>query len=185
MSIEVEEKFPVADLAQIEAKLAQMGVVAGESRIEIDLYLRSPARDFSATDEALRIRRIGSTGCLTYKGPKINTTTKTRREIELPLGEEPLRTATWQELLEALGFRPVAEVHKRRRKAMVPWQGRQIEVSLDNVDEVGTFVELELVTEPADVDAAKRCTALLAKRLDLFHGERRSYLELLLKRRST
>ena len=45
----------------------------------------------------------------------------------------------------------------------MPWQGRQIEVSLDNVDEVGTFVELELVTEPADVDAAKRCTALLAK----------------------
>ena len=78
MSIEVEEKFPVADLAQIEAKLAQMGVVAGESRIEIDLYFAHPARDFSATDEALRIRRIGSTGCLTYKGPKIDTTTKTR-----------------------------------------------------------------------------------------------------------
>ena len=65
-------------------------------------------------------------------------------------------------MLEALGFRPVAEVRKSRRKAFVSWQDRRVEVSLDVVEQVGTFVELELMAGPPDLAAAKACIAALA-----------------------
>ena len=134
---------------------------------EIDLYFAHPSRDFAATDEALRLRRKGDANYITYKGPKIDATTKTRREIELPLGPGPESLASWTALLEAVGFRPVGEVRKSRRKAAIPWQGRQVEASLDDVDGVGTFVEFELVAEESEVDAAKACIQSLAQSFGL------------------
>ena len=182
MRFEVEQKFPAADLAALEARLSALGAAVSGRQAEVDLYFAHPARDFAKTDEALRIRRKGDRHYLTYKGPKIDATTKTRREIELPLegGEE--MAAAWTSLLRALGFTPVAEVHKLRRKAHVSWQGRRIEVSLDEVERIGTFIELELVVEEGDLESAKACVASLADALDLSGGERRSYLELLLER---
>jgi adenylate cyclase class 2 len=180
MRMEVEQKFRVDDLAAVEARLAELGVAVSPPRTEADLYFAHPARDFARTDEALRVRRAGAATFLTYKGPKIDATTKTRREIDLPLAVSDEGPEALRALLEALGFTPVAEVRKRRRKAMAPWEGRQIEVSLDEVDRVGTFVELELIADEVGVEPAKTALASLAARLGLSANERRSYLQLLL-----
>jgi adenylate cyclase class 2 len=145
------------------------------------VYFAHPLRDFAQTDEALRLRRKGEANYITYKGPKIDATTKTRREIELPLAPGPGSLASWTALLEAVGFRPAGEVRKSRRKAAVPWQGRQIEVSLDEVEGLGTFVEFELVAEEREVEAARACIQSLARSFGLTQGERRSYLELLME----
>ena len=182
MNYEVEQKFAATDLAAIGAKLAALGADVSGPRVESDLYYAHPLRDFARTDEALRIRRVGAENRITYKGPKIDATTKTRKEIELALAPEEAGAAAWAELLEALGFQPVAEVRKSRRKAMVPWQGRRVEVSLDEVEGVGTFVELELTVPGGELDAARACIASLADALGLYGGERRSYLELLLEK---
>ena len=134
-------------------RLAALGAGVSAAEEEVDLYFAHPQRDFAATDEALRLRQKGVQGYITYKGPKIDATTKTRREIELPLGEAAGAVAAWRGLLEVLGFRGVAEVRKSRRKALVSWQDRQVEVSLDVVEGLGTFVELELM---ADSEAGGR-----------------------------
>ncbi len=185
MKYEVEQKFPVDDLASLEARLSELGVAVSEPRGEVDRYYAHPARDFAATDEALRIRRVGQSYRITYKGPKVDTTTKTRREIELPLASGEQTAAGWHSLLEALGFTPVAEVRKSRRKATIPWQGREVQASLDDVEQIGKFIELELAAVDEDVEAAKACIASLAKKLALSGSQRRSYLELLLERRSS
>jgi adenylate cyclase class 2 len=182
MQYEVEQKFPVADLEAVEGRLAALGAEIAAAEEEVDLYFAHPARDFAATDEALRLRQKGPRGYITYKGPKIDAVTKTRREIELPLTEAAGGLSDWRSLLEALGFRPVGEVRKSRRKALVPWQGRRVEVSLDAVEHLGTFVELELMAGAEEVAAARASIAALAGELGLTGGERRSYLELLLQR---
>ena len=184
MKYEVEQKFPVADMAALAARLAALGGTVSEPQSEIDRYYAHPARDFAATDEALRIRRTDQGNYVTYKGPKVDATTKTRREIELPLWQEEGKVAGLESLLEALGFTPVAEVCKYRRKAIIAWQDRRVEAALDDVLDVGTYIELELVAEDHDVESAKACIASLARRLGLSDGERRSYLELLLEGRS-
>lgn len=183
MPWEVEQKFPVADVALLEAKLAELGAAPGDPQTQVDRYFAHPARDFARTDEALRIRRVGNENFVTYKGPKVDAVTKTRREIELPLPGGDAGAHDFAELLAALGFRPVAEVRKRRRRALVSWRGRQVEVALDEVEGLGSFVELELESNDAGLAEARECIASLASRLGLAGSERRSYLELLLARR--
>lgn len=176
MRMEVEQKFRVDSLAKIERRLKKLNATVGEPQEEVDLYFAHPSRDFAQTDEALRIRRKGRQSFVTYKGPKIDSTTKTRREIDLPIDSPD----DWQALLEALGFRPVAEVRKRRRKAVLDWSAREIEISLDDVDRLGPFVELEIVTDAGQVDPAREAIRLLAAALGLVENERRSYLGMLL-----
>jgi adenylate cyclase, class 2 len=187
MSYEVEMKFPVADPAALERRLVERGGAVSEPQTEVDVYFGHPVHDFAQTDEALRLRRKGSTYFITYKGPKIDATTKTRREIDLPLTADLRDFQTWFRLLEALGFKEVGEVRKSRRKAHLAWQGRSVEISLDTVEGLGAFVELELVVEEAaagessspSIAAARAVVASLAEALGLAESERRSYLELL------
>ncbi len=183
MKYEVEQKHPVNGFEALEEKLAAMGAAIGPAQEELDLYFAHPVRNFAETDEALRIRRQGSKTLITYKGPKIDKTTKTRREIELPLGEQPETPEQWRELLEVLGFEAFAEVRKNRRKVDVAWQGATVTLTLDDVHNVGTFVELEIETDAEGVELAKSRLAALAVELGLLASERRSYLELLLEGR--
>lgn len=183
MSYEVELKFPVIDAADLESKIEALEPERTMVREEFDVYFSHPARDFSQTDEALRMRRVGQRCSLTYKGPKIDTTSKTRREIDLSLPPGLRMFDEWAELLGALGFKPVAEVKKLRRKLWIKWQGLPVEISLDHVDELGRYVELETLTEEECVPAARAKLEELAAHLGLKNSERRSYLELLLEKR--
>jgi adenylate cyclase class 2 len=184
MKYEVELKFRVANLESVEAQLRHLGAQLHPVVEQVDSYFAHPARDFAATDEALRIRRVREDNYITYKGPKIDAATKTRREIELPLATGLATCEQFGELLMALGFRRVADVRKKRRTADVLWRGQHIEVALDQVDRVGEFVELELQAAPSAVEAAKQLLADLAEQLQLSGNERRSYLELLLQSQS-
>ncbi len=180
MTIEVEHKYRIADRHSLDQRLAALNATVAEPQLQVDTYFAHPARDFAQTDEALRIRRVGERNFITYKGPKLDAATKTRREIELPLEAGEPAADAFAELLTVLGFRRVREVRKQRRRVEIAWQGRHVEAALDEVEGLGHFIELELAVEEPDVPAAKACLASLAERLQLKDGERRSYLELLL-----
>ena len=92
-----------------------------------DRYFAHPSRDFARTDEALRIRTVGASSFVTYKGPKIDVTTKTRRELELPLDPGDADGSQFAELLTALGFTPVAVVRKQRCPFHIDHAGRRVE----------------------------------------------------------
>jgi adenylate cyclase class 2 len=185
MHYEVEQKFVVTDLDVIARRLQELGAVPGEPVAQADRYYNHPLRDFGQTDEALRIRRVGDAVRVTYKGPKIDRQTKTRREIELPIGEHgegPRAAEQFAELLELLGFRFVAEVQKARRTAELVRGQVAIEAALDDVRGVGLFVELEAAADDAGLALARQQIAALAAELGLVQNERRSYLELLLEK---
>ena len=202
---EVEQKYPVADVAAFEVRLA--GAAARWHGVveQVDRYFGHPSRDFAATDEALRLRSTAEGVVITWKGPRLDATAKTRREIELPLAEaavpaaapseaavpaaavvqaaDPATLDSWTELLEALGFRPVREVAKQRQLATVAWQGAAIEVALDHVAGLGNFLELELQADAAGIAVAATRIESLARELGCTAAERRSYLEMLIAQR--
>ncbi len=180
MGYEVETKYRIEDIAAVKSRLDRLGTHWSPPICQSDAYYAHPSRDFASTDEALRIRSVAEANYITYKGPKIDSTTKTRREIELPLSSGEPAAADFGRLLVALGFSPVATVVKRRHPGILPWENRQIEVALDEVDGVGSFVELELMAEESQLDSARACLASAAGALRLTLSERRSYLELLL-----
>ncbi|MGQ9505600.1 MAG: class IV adenylate cyclase [Thermogutta sp.] len=184
MLVEVELKFRVENLEQLAHLIGNLPVEREVCREERDLYFSHPVRDFSRTDEALRLRRMGVRNFITYKGPKIDTVSKTRYEIDLPLPEGEDVFYHWCELLEKLGFKPVAEVVKKRRKIWTQWEGWRVEISLDQVENVGQYVEFEIMCQADQVSEARDALFRLAKSVHLTNSERRSYLELLLARKS-
>jgi adenylate cyclase class 2 len=189
---EVEQKYPVADVKAIEDRLGRLGASWHGTAEQVDRYFNHPSRDFAVTDEALRLRSTAVGVAITWKGPRLDATAKTRREIELPLALAAVPAAAeapsavpamldhWTELLEALGFRRVREVAKRRRLATVAWEGAVIEVALDHVADLGDFVELELQTDASGIAPAAARIESLARELGCSNAEPRSYLEMLL-----
>lgn len=181
MKYEVEQKFPLADPQRVVAQLATLGVQPLPAVEQADLYFNHPAKNFKETDEALRIRRVGRQNCVTYKGPKIDAETKTRREIELPLAPGEESYLQFAELLVVLGFIRVFEVRKQRREAELTWQGQLVHIALDDVVALGKFIELEISAEADQLADAKAALTSLAKFLELHTSERRGYLDLLLE----
>jgi adenylate cyclase class 2 len=173
-------KFPVADFALLEGPLTQLGAQADEPLQEADHYFNAPDRDFARTDEALRLRRIGQTNRVTYKGPRRDAQTKTRTEIEVPLADGEAAANDFSQLLVQLGYRPVAVVRKQRRILRLSWEGYAAEVCLDDVEGVGRYAELEILAPEERLEAARAALLRLAAALHLTTSERRSYLELLL-----
>jgi adenylate cyclase, class 2 len=180
MQYEVEQKHRVDNKASLVARLARRGAALEAPVAQSDTYFAHPARDFAQTDEALRIRTSGNSSFVTYKGPKLDATTKTRHELEIPLHPDDASGAGFAELLAALSFIPVATVRKQRQKFQIRHNGRDVEGALDDVDDVGTFVELELMADDQALEESKHLIQELAAELQLGPSERRSYLELLL-----
>ncbi len=182
--LEVEVKYANADFADLERRLSAWGAREGEPRDDADHYFNAPDRDFAVTDEALRLRRIGAKNFVTYKGPKRDATTKTRTEVEVPLADGDDAASDFARLLTLLSYRPVAVVRKRRRLFHLERGGFPVEVTLDDVEGVGRYAELEIQAPEERLDAARQVVLDAARELGLTANERRSYLELLLAARA-
>ncbi|MDR0703601.1 MAG: class IV adenylate cyclase [Planctomycetaceae bacterium] len=188
---EVEMKFRVADVKTFEDRLRMFGGILGQTVEEVDRFYQHPQRDFSITDECLRVRRRKlpdgtEEKFLTYKGPKMDQETKTRREIEIRLdSREP-----WELMLELLGFREKDMVRKFRRRCELLILNQSVEVVLDFLPELeksddgGTFAELETIASESDWKVKRELIMNLAKDFGFSESIRTSYLELLNKNRN-
>ena len=183
--LEVEMKFPGADFASAERRLAEWGAQADPGITEADHYFNAPDRDFARTDEAFRLRRVGSANFLTYKGPKRKDVVKIRTELEVPLRDGDEAAEQFMQLLVHLGYRPVAVVRKHRRMRHLEREGFALTVCLDEVERLGRFAEVEILAPEEQVDKARTVLADTAAALGLSELERRSYLGMLLASQGT
>lgn len=147
--------------------------------LQVDTYYDHPGRSFPATDEALRIRREEPTDGdpttrLTYKGPLVESASKTREEFESSVGDAGALDA----ILRKLGFEPAPEVSKERER----YTDGGYTVTLDTVEGVGTFVEVERRGTEDEVETLRDGARDLLRELGLDPTDhvRTSYLELVL-----
>jgi len=174
---EVEVKV-AADLNAVAERLEELGAERTGEVVQVDTYYDAPHRDFAETDEALRVRRETEDGDtearITYKGPLVESESKTREEHETPVEDGETADAVF----ENLGFEPAATVEKDRR--FYRWDGYT--VTLDDVSGVGEFVEVETETDEAGVEAAREGAFEVLQELGLDPDDqtRTSYLGLLL-----
>jgi adenylate cyclase class 2 len=175
---EVEVKVR-ADHERVRDRLAELGADPVGTVTQVDTYFDAPHREFTETDEALRIRRESrddeTNARLTYKGPLVEAESKTREEVEAAVANgDDVRA-----ILEALGFSPAATVRKERER----FHHAEFTVTLDSIDGLDTFVEVET---HADTEAAvqenREAAFELLERLNLDPDDqiRTSYLGLLL-----
>jgi adenylate cyclase class 2 len=175
--IEIEVKVE-ANLEAVEKRLIEEGANFVNEERQIDTYYNAPHRDFAQTDEALRLRSVGTKNMLTYKGPRLDTVSKSRKEITLSVPRKPI-----EELLGSLGFSKFGQVVKSRRN----YELGDLLVSLDDVENLGTFIEIEAQAEERDFEFHQRRVIALLERLGFSESEviRDSYLELICGKRDS
>jgi len=173
--IEIEVKVR-ADHSKARSILMKIGAVELGVEVQSDVYFAAPYRDFAKTDEALRIRSLDGQAVLTYKGPKLDGISKTRKEFETPVDEAPTI-----EILHALGFSEAGVVRKKREV----FKAGEITVCLDAVEGLGEFLEVEIVAENENELETSR-TKLFELLKEFGAGEkdsiRTSYLEMVLEK---
>jgi adenylate cyclase class 2 len=175
--LEIEMKVRVSSLDPVRRQLIGHHARFIARIHEHDIYYNAPHRDFGVTDEAVRVRYTGDHAVITYKGAKIAASgLKAREELNTAVESGEV----FEAILERLGFTRTAEVNKWREN----YQLGNTAVSLDSVDELGTFVEIEVMTD-GDEKAASGQITIIAKEIGI-QGEPilASYLELLLAKRS-
>lgn len=180
-ALEVEQKYRVETHDELLIRLAAMN--ASELPIEqhCDTYLQHPCRDFAISGEALRIRTIGENAVVTYKGARLAGPIKIRTEIELPLADQT--QDQWLQIWLALGFQEVAQVRKRRRPFSLDFESSRLTITLDDVDDLGKFVEIEAIVHDRDsLPQIQNSILLLAAKLELDNVETRSYLRQILEK---
>jgi adenylate cyclase class 2 len=120
--------------------------------LQNDYYFDDKNGSMKNLDKALRLRIEERDGnqkiVLAFKGPRQNGKFKQRQEIEF--GIDDAQRAI--DLLGALGFIKVLEIQKRRRI----WQIGDCEVGLDELPELGTFIEIEGPSEEKIADVQNK-----------------------------
>ena len=205
---EVELKLR-ADHDTVRTALDDAGATPDRRVRQVDTYYDAPHREFAETDEALRLReerreRMGdsdapdvvdegdatdapdvvdeagvtdaeTTTRLTYKGPLVDAESKTRAEHETAVADGDTAAG----ILAGLGFEPAAVVEKDRTFFRLDGYT----VSLDTVDGLGEFVEVEgEAASEDDVADVREGAADVLRGLGLDPDDqiRTSYLGLLL-----
>ncbi|QLH84053.1 class IV adenylate cyclase [Halosimplex pelagicum] len=183
---EVEVKVR-ADHGAVESALDAADAEFVGSVVQADTYYDAPHRDFAETDEALRIRRerdpesggdadtrSAETTKITYKGPLLEAESKSREEHETTVADAEAVVG----IFDGLGFEPAATVRKERAHYRLDGYT----VTLDSVDGLGEFVEVETETEDDDIEAAREGARAVLDDLGLDPTKqiRTSYLGLLL-----
>lgn len=175
--IEVEVKAKIDSFEDMEKRLNELGALKSKKEFQEDMYFNSPVVDFAKTDEALRIRTTKENEktniFITYKGPKIDKNSKTRKEIEMGIDDSEKCAG----IFEAIGFRKVMAVRKNRQY----FTYKNFEISLDDVEGLEPYMEIEIALEDgSDYDDAQKSIFELFEKLGITDGfERTSYLELL------
>ena len=145
---EIEIKLKVKDFSELKNKLLLEGCVLSNPINQNDtIYSHKDkiGKEWTKPDEGdfvIRIRRQDNKSELTVKQQRSHELDNLEFETEVKDSE------VMHQILSLLGYVPMVEVKKKRQKGKLG----QYEICLDEVDELGTFVELEkLADDEADV----------------------------------
>jgi adenylate cyclase class 2 len=168
---EVERKFHADDLESVRKRLIQNDATAftlGNS--ETDVFFDLPDRRLAKNDQFQTLRRMSPSDRVLWisKGPAKDEC------VAMDLADYDKAEA----MLKSLGFVETMRISKKRDIYFVD----DFHVTLDDVDGLGIFVELAVMTDDqGELSALRGRLQQMAERLDLLHltEETRSYRQML------
>ena len=134
---EIEIKLPSAGVEEARRKLRAAGFRVAKHRIfEKNILYDTATTDLRRSSCLLRLREIGKTYKLTYKGKPEPGKHKNREEIETDVDDGP----AFANILTRLGYLPVFRYEKFRTEFQQ--RGSKGTATLDETP-IGTYLELE------------------------------------------
>jgi adenylate cyclase class 2 len=152
-NVEIELKLPLLNGSEVEKFLAKNAEYKYESN-QHDLYFNPPHRDFLANkdnvNEWLRIRLSGDKAQINYKDWQPHD-----KKLKTHCQEFETNVDSYEqldEILKALNFIKLIEVKKLRKV----WLYKDAEVSIDSVEGLGQFIEVEYKGDLQDIELARK-----------------------------
>lgn len=180
--IEVEIKVKVKNRVKLEQLLCELGFTKGALIREEDLYFDTVEDFIRKNDHALRLRSSENMisgenhHFITYKGPKLDQISMTRKELETKIGDAKVM----KELLNALGYVKMYSVIKTRQYFTL----EEMNACIDSVNDLGEFLELEMVVSEEERACALAHIVEFLEKIGYDKEEiiRTSYLSMLQKK---
>ncbi|QEE15453.1 class IV adenylate cyclase [Promethearchaeum syntrophicum] len=155
--LEIETKIKIDNIILLKKKLEKFNAKNCAILDQIDTYYNYPveSRDFSKTDEALRLRKTTESDPitlkklkevvdLTYKGPNLDKEIKTRIEHVCHV----IEAEKIEEILKALSFKDVISINKHREVFELNYNDNKIEVLIDIIENLpGSYFEAEILVK--------------------------------------
>lgn len=144
---EIEVKAKVKDLVVVKTKLEELGCTFSEPVIQDDTIFVNFAGDFTKFvpgTNFLRIRKAKGKVLFTLKQPQKNELDCIEKEVEIS------DAGQFRGALELMGYHEAVQVYKTRTKTRF----NDMEICLDDVKGLGSFVEVEKITD-GDGDAVQ------------------------------
>ncbi len=155
---EIEIKLRVDDFTAVRAALVSAGAQALGTDRELNIFFDRPDKSLRADGAGLRLRwlwhnqAVEPQALLTWKGQAVSSAMHHRPSLDISVAPPQQMAA----LLEMLGFAQTLAFEKLRES----WRLETSRIELDQLPELGNFVEIEGPTEAA--------VLAMQKRLDLF-----------------
>ena len=139
---EIELKFKVEDCESLISKLKIMGCEIGEVISQNDTIYVSDLNNVESTEGSiwLRVRKENEKTELNFK----KQSAKIQESKEIEFGVDSYEKAN--QFLEALGYQKWVEVNKKRRYSKY----LEYNLCIDEVERLGSFLEIELLVEESD-----------------------------------
>lgn len=134
--MEVEIKLVCRNFNDLKRKLLKLGAVLTKTKRQIDTYYDHPAKILVESGEYLRIREAGNKKTIAHH-VNLADGVNDECEIEMPAGAEI------EKLLKRLGFPKLGVIDKKREQ----YQLEDFNICLDQVKNIGNFVEIELMVK--------------------------------------
>lgn len=141
--MEVEIKAKINDLEAIKAKLKDIGASFETPKKQLDIYFMNKERDmgfFRIGDFIVRIRKCEKGKFLTYK--EITERRGVWKEYETKIDN----IEDTDLILKGIGLREVFRINKNRVSGSLG----KFSFNLDNVKELGKFIEVELIDDDGE-----------------------------------
>jgi len=182
VKLEVQTKYRLAEneLQDLLNKLEKSGAKIRDNFSQVDEYLVMPGHDPKNIDELLRIRQEEGRYFITYKGPVEKDIeefrVKSKIDFELTPNISQEEVLKLREVLQNFGYRTLETITKQRKV----YELSGIEIAIDDVGEIGKFIEIR-----ADTKEEIRKLEELLKNLGLSEKKRinEPYIELSLNKR--
>lgn len=183
--VEIEIKFCLTKTfaARLEKKLNKVTKFLGSSH-QVDRYFNAPHRDFLEPEhpvEYLRLRESNGSGSINYKywykdGDRTSTHCD---EYESNISN----ISSLKKILKRLDFKEYLTVDKTRKSYDL---NGDIEIDLDEVKDLGWFVEIETSRDFGSVEKARKEIMKVAKGLniDITKTDKYGYVFLLMQKKN-
>lgn len=180
-SIEIELKFPLLNLTELTQRLNKIAQPKSTNETQVDTYFSPEHKNFTKQipiSEWLRLRESKKGASINYKKWHNSDGAKTISCDEFETKIENLNVMT--KILNALEFQKLITVNKSRHT----WTYKDTEIAIDEVKELGNFIEIEAKGNFITIEDAKNHLYLILKELDAKIGEQdfEGYPLLLLKK---